>query len=162
MTTNIKTVLWDIERLSDVIQDFSFFPIAVNGIDTKEGNAEIIMPPSDKNRNAVIEFLGRYGYKPSRVFGKDIKGVHKSVITFKCETDAEIVPVLKKIAYDAKMKIRSYQLDILNSEIKNLRKQSTTVHSGVFSRGVGVIKNSVNTLNNIVESQQRTLREYGD
>ncbi len=147
-TMDVKDLLQRIEWLSRIGIKFSFYP---NVDKKKKGHASIELYDY-KARDAVVEYLGQFGIFFGRT-GQKLSN-DKAFIEFECDADNEVINVLEKAARDTEMEMQANQLEVLQKEIKNLAKQSAHVKPGVFSRGVNSVKNSVNTLNNIVQVQK--------
>lgn len=104
-----------------------------------------------KNPSFMIKVLEKYGIKATIQNGSEV--------VFECSADNDIIVMISRALSMHSMRTKSRMYDELSEEVKHVSEQIPGVQSSLFSRGVKNLRNGVDTLKNIIISQNKELRK---
>lgn len=99
----------------------------------------------------MVKILEKYGIKGTVQNNKEV--------VFECKADNDIIMMISRALYMSRIRAKSTMYDALSNEVKQVSEQIPYVQSSLFSRGVKNLRNGVDTLKNIIISQNKELQK---
>lgn len=157
MKVEVRQFLADVELLRKIIVEIRFwltdtrfmtdFP-AINM--WTQGDISLATVASAEEKKEIVKRLAKYGVDAT---------VTANGIQFPAKSDDDIIVVLHHVVSQKKLLRKSYQLDTLHKNVEQTARQLPHVHSSVFSRGVNALKNQVQVLENIRQTQLKEMQK---
>lgn len=157
MKVEVRQFLADVEFLRNKVVEINFWLDNERFMKTfptinmwYQGDVSLVTLGTEDMNKIIAERLAAYGVAAT---------VTANGVKFAAKSNDDIIAVLYQVFKQKEWVKKAYQLNILHKEIEQTSHQLSYVHSSVLSRGVNALKNQVQVLENIRQTQLKEMQK---